>query len=48
MGRATPQPTGDLFMSHFKAFAISALTTTAIIAVVFRVKAIRNAVTGIA
>jgi hypothetical protein len=35
-------------MSNFKALAISALTTTAIIAVVFRVKAIRTAVTGMA
>jgi hypothetical protein len=33
-------------MSHFKAFAISALTTTAIVAVIFRVKAIRNVVVG--
>lgn len=35
-------------MSHLKAVAISTAVTVAIIAAVFRIKAVRNAVTGIA
>jgi hypothetical protein len=33
-------------MSHFKAFAISAVTTAVIVAVIFRVAAVRNIVVG--
>lgn len=35
-------------MSHGKAFLISTAVTLAIIAVTFRVKALRNAITGLA
>jgi hypothetical protein len=33
-------------MSHWKAFAISAVTTAAIVAVIFRVDSLRTLVTG--
>lgn len=33
-------------MSHFKAFAISAVTTAVIVAVIFRVDAVRTLVVG--
>jgi len=33
-------------MSNFKALAISAITTAAVVAVIFRVKALRTTVTG--
>lgn len=35
-------------MPHLKSIVVSALTTAAVVAVIFRVKAIRTAVTGMA